>query len=66
MTERKNSLTSFSEEKRRNALKKYKVIEPFLKSELSLVDISNKEKMPIRTLSRWKQRLFQATTKFIK
>lgn len=44
MTERKKSLASFSKEKRRNALKKYKVIEPFLKGELSLANISSKEK----------------------
>ena len=56
MTGRKKNLASFSKEKRRNALKKYKVIEPFLKDELSLADISSKEKIPVRTLSRWKQK----------
>ena len=56
MTGRKKNLTSFSKEKRRNAQKKYKVIEPFLKDELSLADISSKEKIPVRTLSRWKQK----------
>ena len=43
MTGRKKNLASFSKEKRRNALKKYKVIEPFLKDELSLADISSIE-----------------------
>ncbi|WP_142423544.1 Mu transposase C-terminal domain-containing protein [Enterococcus faecalis] len=56
MTGRKKNLASFSKEKRRNAQKKYKVIEPFLKDELSLADISSKEKIPVRTLSRWKQK----------
>lgn len=49
-------LTSFSDHQRTDAMKKYKIIEPYLNKQETIKEISIKNKIPIRTLYRWVQK----------
>lgn len=49
-------LTSFSDQQRTDAMKKYKIIEPYLNKQETIKEISIKNKVPIRTLYRWVQK----------
>ncbi|MBE9855595.1 helix-turn-helix domain-containing protein [Enterococcus faecalis] len=52
----KQMLTSFSDHQRTDAMKKYKIIEPYLNKQETIKEISIKNKIPIRTLYRWVQK----------
>lgn len=53
MIERNRVLTNFSEEQRREAMRKYEIIESYINSREKLNDISDKTGIPLRTLYRW-------------
>ncbi|MBU5362170.1 DDE-type integrase/transposase/recombinase [Enterococcus raffinosus] len=55
MKSRKDQLVSYSDNQRQAAMSKYKVIQPNLAYQKSLVDISEDEGIPLRTLQRWKK-----------
>ena len=55
MGKRKDQLANHSDEQRQAAMDKYKVIKPNLDFEKSLIEISESEKIPLRTLQRWKK-----------
>lgn len=48
-------LTAYSESHRKKAVAKFKIIEPYIKGNISIKDISKQENIPIRTLYRWKK-----------
>lgn len=52
----KQMFTSFSDQQRTDAMKKYKIIEPYLNKQETIEEISIKNKVPIRTLYRWVQK----------
>lgn len=52
----KQTLTNFSEQQRINAMKKYKIIEPYLNKQETIKEIAIKNKVPTRTLYRWVQK----------
>lgn len=52
----KQTLTSFSEQQRIDAMKKYKIIEPYLNKQETIKEIAIKNKVPTRTLYRWVQK----------
>lgn len=53
MTERKKTLTNFTEEQRNEATEKYKIIEPYIKNQKELTNVSRETGIPLRTLYRW-------------
>lgn len=52
----KQTLTSFSEQQRIDAMKKYKIIEPYLNKQETIKEIAIKNKVSTRTLYRWVQK----------
>ena len=52
----KQTLTNFSEQQRIDAMKKYKIIEPYLNKQETIKEIAIKNKVPTRTLYRWVQK----------
>ncbi len=54
-----NEFNSLTEMQRNDALSKYKIIEPYLNKKLSLSEVSNETKIPIRTLNSWNNRFNQ-------
>lgn len=49
----RQTLASFSDHQREEALKKYTIIEPYLKKQQGIKEISLENEIPIRTLYRW-------------
>ena len=49
----RQTLASFSDHQREEALKKYTIIEPYLKNQQGIKEISLENEIPIRTLYRW-------------
>ncbi len=49
----RQALTSFSDKQRADAMKKYKIIEPYLNNQRGRKDISYETKVSVRTLYRW-------------
>lgn len=52
----RQTLTSFSDQQRIDAMKKYKIIEPYLNKQETIKEIAIKNKIPTRTLYRWVQK----------
>lgn len=52
----RQTLTSFSEQHRIAAMKKYKIIEPYLNKQETIKEIAIKNKVSTRTLYRWVQK----------
>ena len=52
----KQPLTNFSDQQRIDAMKKYKIIEPYLNKQETIKEIAIKNKVPTRTLYRWVQK----------
>ena len=52
----KQTLTNFSEQQRINAMKKYKIIEPYLNKQETIKEIAIKNNVPTRTLYQWVQK----------
>lgn len=50
------NLTDLTEEGRNNAYEKYKIIEPYINCTTSLMSISKKTQVPLRTLTSWVQK----------
>lgn len=55
MKNRKDQLSSYSHNKRQAAMRKYKVIRPNLAYQKFLLEISEDEGIPLRTLQCWKK-----------
>jgi putative transposase len=56
MNDKLPPLTSFSEEKRSEAMKKYEIIKPHILEKISIRHISKEKNIPIRTLQLWVQK----------
>lgn len=52
----RQTLTSFSDQQRIDAMKKYKIIEPYLNKQETIKEIAIENKIPTRTLYRWVQK----------